>query len=442
MQITSASPRLPLAVALLLFIAAVGWAVADLRARTQTYCPIPESMGDHGDYNRGRWESFQRVTVKLHPGHFNVGERQAIREVLDEFEEAGSSGNCSQVRFTEMVEEAFPITEGEAPGVPSSVDTLYMLRRSVAYWPSQAGGQGGRATLALDHYKWTNCWIGIREDKNTATAFNTGHFKDVFRHELGHSFWLWDHYDSPCSVTMMCAGTGAGITECDNYKISTIYCQLASATPTPCPEDNTICCDCFAPIDGCEYEFDPQCSSPILIDVAGNGFDLTDVTGGVTFDLDRDGTREALSWTATGSDDAWLILDRNGNGAVDNGQELFGNYTPQPMAPAGQLKNGFLALAEFDKSTSGGNGDGVIDGSDAIFSSLRLWQDANHNGVSEPEELRMLPSLGLSRIHLDYKESRRIDEHGNEFKYRAKVDDAKKAKVSRWAWDVFLVRGE
>ena len=228
-------------------------------------------------------------------------------------------------------------------------------------------------------------------------------------------------------------------TECDDVVILGVYCELASATPTPCPKDNTICCDCFAPIDGCEYEFDPQCSSPILIDVAGDGFDLTDVAGGVTFDLDRDGTREELSWTAVDSDDAWLTLDRNGNGAIDNGHELFGNYTPQPMPPAGQLKNGFLALAEYDKAGRGGNGDGVIDDGDAIYSSLRLWQDTNRNGVSEPDELRTLPSLEVARIHLDYKESKRTDGHGNQFRYRAKVRDAKKAKVGRWAWDVFLV---
>lgn len=182
------------------------------------------------------------------------------------------------------------------------------------------------------------------------------------------------------------------------------------------------------------------CFSPIVIDVAGNGFNLTDGNNGVMLDLTGEGAKDKVSWTAADSDDAWLVLDRNNNGTVDNALELFGNFTAQDPSIPVKDRNGFYALAEYDKSANGGNGDGRINRLDAIYNKLRLWQDRNHNGISEPDELKTLQDLDVRAIFLDFKVSKRKDEHGNRFVYRARVRDKRDADVGKWAWDVFLVR--
>ena len=183
--------------------------------------------------------------------------------------------------------------------------------------------------------------------------------------------------------------------------------------------------------------YDGNCYTPILIDTLGDGFQLTNATNGVIFNV-LPGFPLRIAWTTPNSDDAWLVLDRNGNDSIDSGEELFGNATPQPQPPAGVNKNGFLALAEFDIPAKGGNDDGIISEKDAIFNSLRLWQDQNHNGVSEPSEISGLAARGVAVIELKYQTSKRIDEYGNLFRYRAKVKDAQGAQIGRWAWDVFL----
>ena len=121
---------------------------------------------------------------------------------------------------------------------------------------------------------------------------------------------------------------------------------------------------------------------------------------------------------------------------VDSGAELFGNYTPQP---ASESPNGFIALAEFDKSENGADGNGLIDSADSIFASLSLWQDRNHNGVSETEEVHPLKSLGVTAFSLAYKNSKRSDEYNNLFYYRAKIVTLKRSPADHWAYDVYFV---
>lgn len=192
--------------------------------------------------------------------------------------------------------------------------------------------------------------------------------------------------------------------------------------PLP-PEDGDPCWN---------YDECGNCISPIILDLAGNGFALTSAEDGVQFDMLNNGQLHNMyGWTAAGSDDAWLVLDRNGDGLINDSSELFGNHTAQP---ATTHPNGYLALKEYDL-----NSDGVINASDPVYTDLRLWRDLNHNGVSDPGELDTLAQHGVLGLSLDYRVSKAVDDHGNAFKYRANVIRAQGSVVGPRSYDVFLV---
>lgn len=193
--------------------------------------------------------------------------------------------------------------------------------------------------------------------------------------------------------------------------------------------DENGCC-----VDGGNGEYDP-----ILIDVSGDGYSLTSAADGVRFDMAGDGTPVQMAWTSAGSDDAFLALDRNGNGIIDNGAELFSTFTPQPQPAKGSVKNGWAALAVYDLPANGGNGDGWIDAHDAVYSKLLLWVDKNHNGKSEPGELFGLAQLGIVRINLNYTLNNWTDAYGNAFRYRSSVVHQNPYPGENdWAYDVLL----
>ena len=218
-----------------------------------------------------------------------------------------------------------------------------------------------------------------------------GIWNAVSKHWLiNYGMWLWNGYGH----------SSADVTQSENETVS------------ECSNDSL----CLAPSGG-----GPDSGSPLILDVSGDGFDLTSSEDGVLFDLDGDGVLERVAWTRAGGDDAWLALDRNRNGVIDDGMELFGNYTPAYPGQRERLsKNGFDALKFLEGPDFGSsNGDMLLDARDAVFGQLLLWTDTNHNGISEPDELRTAASAGVVSLSTDYKEIGKRDRHGNRFKQRA-----------------------
>jgi hypothetical protein len=193
--------------------------------------------------------------------------------------------------------------------------------------------------------------------------------------------------------------------------------------------------------NGADCVFTP--GSPIIIDTSGEGYHLTSVEDGVLFDLDGDGQVEQVSWTRPDAENAFLAFDRNGNGVIDDGTELFGSYTP--AYPTGDTTitapNGFEALRFAEGPSYGATmpADGIIDARDPMYSRLLLWTDRNHNGISEPDELQHLSEVGLVAISTDYKPTHRVDRFGNEFrqKGRATWADGQETNV----YDIWLKFG-
>jgi hypothetical protein len=233
--------------------------------------------------------------------------------------------------------------------------------------------------------------------------------------------------------------------QCDGYRNSGVTLDdLNCCSPPPPPPPPQSTCPspqgqppspCNNPVwdtGNCTW----TCSgSPIIIDISRQGFSLTNAANGVRFDISGTGHPIQMGWTAPGADNAFLALP-DVDGLVHGGKQLFGNSTPQPPS---DTPNGFAALAVYDDPKNGGNGDGVIDSKDAIFSSLRLWIDSNHDGISQPEELHTLPSVGVNSISLNYKADQRTDQWGNVFQYRAQVNPGGATSTGRIAYDVFFV---
>jgi len=162
------------------------------------------------------------------------------------------------------------------------------------------------------------------------------------------------------------------------------------------------------------FDCGPILYSPIAFKTHPGPWRLTSIGNGVSFDIDGSGMKRFVAWTAADSEIAFLALDRNGNGVIDAATELFGFGTP--LLNGKRARNGFIALADFDM-----NQDGVIDASDPVWSSLLLWIDRNHDGVSQPDELIRVASSGMTAIELGHTWRVGRDASGNFFGYSAQV---------------------
>lgn len=177
-----------------------------------------------------------------------------------------------------------------------------------------------------------------------------------------------------------------------------------------------------------------SCSSPIVISVHGDRYQLSGIEDPVLFDIDANGTLDTLGWTARGAPLSFLGLDRNNNGKIDDGSELFGNHTP--LAGGTIAANGFDALAPYDM-----NHDGIIDARDPVWQLLLLWTDLNHDGVSQAEELMAIGGSDVSRIDIGYHWTGRRDSSGNMFRYESNVWLARDGKhpTPRPVYDIFFI---
>jgi hypothetical protein len=175
-----------------------------------------------------------------------------------------------------------------------------------------------------------------------------------------------------------------------------------------------------------------------VIDVTGEGFFLTDNEHGVQFREHSDGPLMQMSWTDPAHHNAWLVRP-NADGSVTSlAENFFGDLAPQ--APSTN-PNGFLALGYWMGQAGCGSGLSRLDSTNcpAVWNKLRLWQDANQDGVAQPGELHTLTELGVYAISLRYHVLSRTDQYGNTFRYASHLWDATGADHDNRCYDVFLL---
>lgn len=234
--------------------------------------------------------------------------------------------------------------------------------------------------------------------------------------------WFFDYVQGTCPESVSCFNS-------DKW-----FCNGQGATCEELCRGNPSCiCDCMG---GTMDEGGACTFSPLIVNLRSNTSNdqLTPAQDGVFFDINADGARDHVAWTKPNEPVGFLALDRNANGIVDDGSELFGTATIKRDGT--RALNGFEALADFDE-----NGDARIDSSDAAYDRLLVWVDANHDGHSQPFELQTLSQAGIVSISTQYKESERIDRYGNRYRFAGSAFFSKMGpEIEHRLFDVFLQR--
>lgn len=281
--------------------------------------------------------------------------------------------------------------------------------------------------ISATSYRGTNIW---RANAGTANGPCIGTFTEIWFNSGNFQCTLGTMTQGRC-VMEANGNTGVQATQygCGTYQVRRMHrWKLFSGSitqdagpsveeenvncPAPPPQAWELGCDDQNPVYSMWWDYETeqyQCSSPILITTTGAAYRLTSIADGVLFDIDGNGTLNRVAWTHAGDELAWLAIDLNGNGLIDNGKELLGSKTNEGW-------NGFEALSNIQLAATGKRRS-TLDGDDAIYHRLLLWTDRNHDGVSQPNELgRYSKQFSGIQLHYTYNEKgKNLDAYGNSY---------------------------